>query len=60
MDNFQYYPHLALIRLAALVGLAYADPTIAQPVIVSQATMPRVATVDQRYRVGIGSFGHRP
>ena len=40
-----------LIRLAALVtGLSYAGHAMAQAVPVSPATMPRVATVDQRYQ----------
>ena len=43
--------HPVLIRLAALVtGLAYAAPAMAQPVPVSPATMPRIATVDERYQ----------
>lgn len=32
-----------------MTGFAYAGPTMAQAVALSPATMPRVATVDQRY-----------
>jgi heparanase len=51
MGKGRYDSHPALIRLAALVtGLSYAGPAIAQALPVSPATMPRVATVDQRYQ----------
>jgi hypothetical protein len=51
MGNGRYDSRPALVRLAALVtGLTFAGPTMAQPVAVSPATMPRVATVDQRYQ----------
>jgi heparanase len=33
-----------------VTGLAYAAPAMAQPVPVSPATMPRIATVDERYQ----------
>ena len=51
MGKGRYDSHPALIRLAALVtGLSYAGPAITQALPVSPATMPRVATVDQRYQ----------
>ena len=41
----------ALVRGAAVMtGLAYAGPAMAQTIAVSPTTMPRVATVDQRYQ----------
>jgi hypothetical protein len=40
-----------LIRLSAFVmGLAYSGAAMAQAVVVSPSTMPRAATVDQRYQ----------
>ena len=51
MGNGRYDSCPPLIRLAALVaGVASAGPAMAQSVAVSPATMPRVATVDQRYQ----------
>jgi heparanase len=41
---------LALVRGAAITALAYASPAIAQSVVLSPATMPRIARVDQRYQ----------
>jgi len=35
---------------AVVTGLAYVAPAMARPVTVSPATMPRVATVEQRYQ----------
>jgi heparanase len=51
MGTGRYDSGPARVRLAALViGLTYAGPAIAQAVVVSPATMARVATVDQRYQ----------
>ena len=51
MGKGRYESRPAFIQLAALVmGLSYTGPTMAQPIAVSPATMPRVATVDQRYQ----------
>lgn len=45
----QRYP--AISRLVALVtGLVFAGPGLAQPFAISPATMPRIATVDERYQ----------
>src|SRR5437763_9999473 len=51
MGKDRYDSHPALIRLAAFVtGLSYASSAIAKALPVSLATMPRVATIDQRYQ----------
>ena len=44
------YDNSPALFAALVMGLAFSGATMAQPVAVSPATMPRVATVDERYQ----------
>ena len=50
MGKDRYDNSPALFALLLVIGLTFSGATMAQPVAVSPATMPRVATVDERYQ----------